>query len=177
MTQKNKKGRRKNFLTWDKNLCNSNDVINSCLRCAALSFRMFQFSTTVFCCWAIWSALLPGYAAWSLAESSNKTCNWASKATKSFSKPSCFLSRLWTPWRSRPISSDMLENFSCTLVKASATSLLNRWISPAASSFWSRASRLVSKLRHASLVWKKIIKWLKISISLPNEQKVVQKQK
>ncbi|MPC39373.1 hypothetical protein E2C01_032907 [Portunus trituberculatus] len=46
----------------------------------------------------------------------------------------------WTDCTSRPSSSGMDLNFSCILASASATSRLNLWISPAASSFWSRAS-------------------------------------
>lgn len=65
------------------------------------------------------------------------TCNWASSATKSFSKPSCFRCSASAELRSFPISVDNAAFLSCILNIASATSRWNLWISPAALSFCS----------------------------------------
>ena len=67
------------------------------------------------------------------------TCSCASRATKSFSKPSCLRIRANTEFRSRPRSSGRAASFSWMRDSASATSRLKRWISPAA---WSRCARL-----------------------------------
>ena len=78
---------------------------------AAFFWSSVHAASILLCCCLICAAFSPGYLVCKAAASSMMTWSWASRATRSFSNPSCLRIRLWTLLVSLPRSWIKLFSF------------------------------------------------------------------